>query len=745
MFEMMGLDGKPKATLMSACALVFLFLTNLSVSAQAQAPQSTSPSTVTGEPRLSSGSLLLGISDPWGTPKFVIFDPQTGSVISSVALSAWNDDTSGFASDGTRAWYFINNVYGSSLGDCPTNSDAEFVPYDITTGAESGCFIIDPHPGYAASAGVGLAFAADKLVLLSNGTYTGGWTCSTNCIVKVDPVSHEWSQIPLSASAPAYSSRTCFGGSANSQVVYYVATGEKQIVGVNTNDGSVSAILASPNGESLASVAYDGNVVYAMGSSKWMIYTLNATTGAILSSVPLPTEVANYWLGVIPGTTPSCTLACTASATPTSGSPPLVVNFTATATPSGCTSQPTFAWTLDDGGTSTDQNPAHTYSSAGTYNWTMTASVQGVTCTKTGMITVSTGQCTDSASFISKTVTDGTVMQPGQSFTQAWTIQNSGTCTWDSRYVFRHVSGQLAVSTADIPVSGTVAPGGQTAFSVPMKAPATAGSYEDDWSLISPSGGVIPVSGYQTNWCKIVVQGSGEATDFVFPVLAIGQADPTGNKTNPIGQGWSGKGVGETSAAKGHLGQDYYLTDGTDSAGQPVYAIADGEIVEVLNGPGKYGWCNNKDHGWGPVVVIKHTRAASFVVSDDAVVDPGGCGTDRSPTVVYSLYGHVSKSSITGLAIGQRVSKGQQIAVIGKYGVDQNSWTTDHLHFELKDEKGFNEGTWYKKNPKQCPGAIAYWCKSTEVKGAGTGYSKKDGFAPFHYKPEVFIPGNQAP
>ena len=88
---------------------------------------------------------------------------------------------------------------------------------------------------------------------------------------------------------------------------------------------------------------------------------------------------------------PTCTLACTAQAAPTSGNAPLAVNFTSTATPSNCTGQPSYSWNFGDGQTSTQQNPSHTYNSAGTYNWTLTVSIGQTTCTKNGTVSVSGG------------------------------------------------------------------------------------------------------------------------------------------------------------------------------------------------------------------------------------------------------------------------------------------------------------------------------------------------------------------
>ena len=57
------------------------------------------------------------------------------------------------------------------------------------------------------------------------------------------------------------------------------------------------------------------------------------------------------------------------TATPTTGSVPLAVNFTDTST-GGPTS---WAWTFGDGGTSTAQSPSHTYTSTGTFTASLTA------------------------------------------------------------------------------------------------------------------------------------------------------------------------------------------------------------------------------------------------------------------------------------------------------------------------------------------------------------------------------------
>ncbi len=102
-----------------------------------------------------------------------------------------------------------------------------------------------------------------------------------------------------------------------------------------------------------------------------------------------------------------CSLTCTASAIPTSGTAPLDVNFTAVATPSNCSGQVTYAWDFGDTNTSNVQNPSHQYAAAGTYTWTMTATVDGVQCQQQGQVVVGepcTLTCTASANPASGTV-----------------------------------------------------------------------------------------------------------------------------------------------------------------------------------------------------------------------------------------------------------------------------------------------------------------------------------------------------
>jgi len=81
-------------------------------------------------------------------------------------------------------------------------------------------------------------------------------------------------------------------------------------------------------------------------------------------------------------------LSCTAGAQPASGRLPLAVQLTASV--SGGTPPYTVRWEFGDGATSTELNPSHLYSAAGTYIATLTAEdAEGLTGTSSASVSVS--------------------------------------------------------------------------------------------------------------------------------------------------------------------------------------------------------------------------------------------------------------------------------------------------------------------------------------------------------------------
>lgn len=319
--------------------------------------------------------------------------------------------------------------------------------------------------------------------------------------------------------------------------------------------------------------------------------------------------------------------------------------------------------------------------------------------------------------------------------------QDSGNFYWEgegsSFELSSNVDPENSGSIILDPSGGSYTPGTQVEIEA---SPSTGYAFSNwEWNDGGSSSTNNPETFVMSGNLEVTAKFYWKADDFIFPVLSDGVTDPLQNISDPIGDGWHGSGVGDYSASYGHLGQDYIIDSG-DSSGKAVYAIANGTIVEVMNNQNtSYGWCDNSDHGWGPVVVIRHENKSGFNTTGSIVTS--SCSTEITPTVIYSLYGHLSKTSIQNLQIGQKVSKGDQIGVIGAYGTDQESWSTNHLHFEIKDEAGFNEGSWYSNqdNWGDCPEATSQAC---DAEGIGTAYSHSDGFAPHRYDPGIFIPAN---
>lgn len=96
-----------------------------------------------------------------------------------------------------------------------------------------------------------------------------------------------------------------------------------------------------------------------------------------------------------------------------------------------------------------------------------------------------------------------------------------------------------------------------------------------------------------------------------------------------------------------HLGVDFWLPEQT-----PVHAILEGEIVTAAY--------NNNDKDYGGLIILKHTvQEVTF----------------------YSLYGHLSKESVTNKQQGDYIKKGDCIAYLGDQS--ENGGWVPHLHFQL--------------------------------------------------------------
>ena len=117
--------------------------------------------------------------------------------------------------------------------------------------------------------------------------------------------------------------------------------------------------------------------------------------------------------------------------------------------------------------------------------------------------------CTASASFVSETVPDGTITNPGSTFTKTWRIKNTGTCAWDSSWQWVYVSGDLLGGSSYYKLPRPAAPGDTVDVPVVFTAPADGGQYRGYWKIKSPWGMVFGDSGSGNAFWVDIVVGSG--------------------------------------------------------------------------------------------------------------------------------------------------------------------------------------------------------------------------------------------
>jgi len=96
-----------------------------------------------------------------------------------------------------------------------------------------------------------------------------------------------------------------------------------------------------------------------------------------------------------------------------------------------------------------------------------------------------------------------------------------------------------------------------------------------------------------------------------------------------------------------HLGVDIWA-----EAGTPVYAPMDGAVHSFKD--------NNNFGDYGPTIILEH---------------------NLDGLTLYTLYGHLNRESLSGLAVGQPIAKNQQIARLGD--IEENGHWPPHLHFQL--------------------------------------------------------------
>ncbi len=82
------------------------------------------------------------------------------------------------------------------------------------------------------------------------------------------------------------------------------------------------------------------------------------------------------------------------------------------------------------------------------------------------------------------TIQDGTLVQPGQSFQKVWRVKNTGSHAWGAGDVLTHVADDRLGGPGSVPLPAAQ-PGELADVTVPLVAPAAAGSFRSTWQARS--------------------------------------------------------------------------------------------------------------------------------------------------------------------------------------------------------------------------------------------------------------------
>jgi len=144
--------------------------------------------------------------------------------------------------------------------------------------------------------------------------------------------------------------------------------------------------------------------------------------------------------------------------------------------------------------------------------------------------------CTLSANLVQEEPPDGKIFAPGESFLKTWSLQNTGTCTWDKMYKLVYWDGDLIGGAVSYALPVVVAPGETKEIPILLQAPASDGSYRGYWRLKSPWGydfGVGPTS--QSFYVDILVSNDPKIGHGVTSISLDYVRDPLGGcPYNPI-------------------------------------------------------------------------------------------------------------------------------------------------------------------------------------------------------------------
>ncbi len=99
-----------------------------------------------------------------------------------------------------------------------------------------------------------------------------------------------------------------------------------------------------------------------------------------------------------------------------------------------------------------------------------------------------TPDCTNNLTFLEDiTIPDGTTVQPEDPLEKTWSVENSGSCNWESGYRLKLVAGPAM----NVPAEQALYPartGTQASIRLVFTAPLESGAYRSAWQAYDPQG-----------------------------------------------------------------------------------------------------------------------------------------------------------------------------------------------------------------------------------------------------------------
>jgi len=229
----------------------------------------------------------------------------------------------------------------------------------------------------------------------------------------------------------------------------------------------------------------------------------------------------------------------------------------------------------------------------------ITATTNGDIATSTVQPVVGAPGCTVAARLAGENPPDRTLFKPGENFWKTWSLENTGTCTWDTSYKLIYSKGDLMGGLASYPLPEEVAPGETKDISIYLKAPEQAGTFAGYWLI-------------QTPWNTYF--GVGESIPFYVQIV-----------------------VSTASTLKYGITSVTYTIERNPATGCPTNVVYTVKATIITNGPFvfDYYW-DQSDGNKSRINTLKFTAAGSKTLSRDWMVGKGDSPNPRWMQIIVT-------------------------------------------------------------------------------------------------------------